>query len=277
MPELPEVETVKSTLAYQLGNPLITDVSVFYDNVIDGMSANAFCDALRNQTICDYTRIGKYLIFVLQDYYLVSHLRMEGKYYVQASDEPYDAKHTHVIFQFADGRQLRYHDTRKFGRMYLYPITCDLMKQKAFTHCGYDVFDERVTPQYLYDCFHHRHIVLKQALLDQSVMAGVGNIYADEICFALRLHPQTKITHLTKKDFVRLLEATRCILSQAIESGGTTIRSYTSSLGVDGRFQLKLQVHAKQGEPCPICGTTIIKKTVATRGTYYCATCQRRK
>lgn len=277
MPELPEVETVRRTLEYQLGHPLITKVTLRWDNIVEGREPSDFCASLRSQRICDYERIGKYLIFVLEDYYLVSHLRMEGKYYVQSREESYDPKHTHVIFDLSDGRQLRYHDTRKFGRMYLYFKHEELCDQPAFAHCGYDIFDERVTAAYLYEQLHHRKIVLKQALLDQSVMAGIGNIYADEICFALSMHPRTKIGHLRKKDYETLLTEARRILKKAINCGGTTIRSYTSSLGVDGRFQLELNVHAKKGEGCPRCGNEILKEVVATRGTYYCPKCQRKK
>lgn len=277
MPELPEVETVRRTLKHQLQHPTIEDVQVFWPKVLDNTTPAQFREFLQDQSIEGYERIGKYLIFVLRDVYLVVHLRMEGKFYVQTISEPYDPKHTHVILRFRDGRELRYHDTRKFGRFYVYDRQVDLRKQKAFAHCGYDVFDERLTPDYLYQMFHPRKIVLKQALLDQSVMAGVGNIYADEICFALRMHPETKIWHLRKKDFENLLAETRRILQGVIRAGGTTIRSYTSSLGVDGRFQLKLKVHAKEGQPCPLCQTIIKKKVVATRGTCYCATCQRKR
>lgn len=277
MPELPEVETVRKTLEYQLGNVVIEDVNIFWPNLIENMSPEEFRSQLLGKRILSYGRIGKYLMFDLGDLMLVSHLRMEGKYYVEDKDTPYNKRHTHGILCFQDGRELRYHDTRKFGRMYLYKNDDSLFKQKAFANVGYDAFDERLTQDVLYKAFHPRRIVLKQALLDQSVMAGVGNIYADEICFALHMHPETKIHHLRKKDFANVLYETRRILQGAINAGGTTIRSYTSSLGVDGRFQLQLRVHAKQEEPCPVCQSPIIKKVVATRGTCYCPTCQKKK
>ena len=118
---------------------------------------------------------------------------------------------------------------------------------------------------------------MKACLLDQSVVAGIGNIYADEICFAAGLHPLTKAYRLRRKDAEELLVQARRILNGAIRAGGTTIRSYTSSLGVDGRFQLQLKVHAKKGEPCPVCGSEIIKVQAGGRGTYYCAKCQKRR
>lgn len=201
---------------------------------------------------------------------------MEGKFYVQQPQEPYD-KHVHVILQLSDGRQLRYHDTRKFGKMYLYEKRADVSSYPCFKNIGYDAFDERITAEWMYHTLHKKKTALKAVLLDQRYIAGIGNIYADEICFAMHMHPETMINHLRKKDFEELIYHIRRILNGAIRAGGTTIRSYTSQLGVDGRFQLKLKVHAKKGEACPVCGTTIKKIVVATRGTCFCPTCQRRR
>ena len=276
MPELPEVETVVRTLEHQLGNVTIKDCHVLWDNIIAYPTPQMFCAQIKGKTIQHYERYGKYLLFDLGSMMWIANMRMEGKFYIQKSDEPYD-KHVHVLFDLLDGRQLRYHDTRKFGKMYLYEKRKDIHQYPCFQNIGLDAFDERLTPTYLYHALHKRKIVLKAALLDQSVIAGIGNIYADEICFALGMHPETKIYHLRKKDFERLLQETRRILQGAIRYGGTTIRSYTSSLGVDGRFQLKLKVHAKKGEKCPVCQGEIKKITVATRGTCYCPTCQRKR
>jgi formamidopyrimidine-DNA glycosylase len=115
---------------------------------------------------------------------------------------------------------------------------------------------------------------LKAALLDQTIMAGIGNIYADEICFLTKFHPETKCNTLTIRDVKNIVDAAEYVLEAAIHQGGTTIRSYTSSLGVTGRFQQSLLVHSKEKEPCAVCGTTIIKTRVAGRGTYYCPVCQ---
>lgn len=275
MPELPEVETVVRTLEYQLQHPRIIGCKVLWERIIAYPDVPAFCDGVKDKEIQAYRRIGKYMLFDLGDKMWIAHMRMEGKFYVQQIDDAYD-RHTHVFFTFDDGRQLRYHDTRKFGKMYLYDKRED-DHYPCFAHIGPDAFDACISADALYQRLHHKHTALKAVLLDQSILAGVGNIYADEICFALRLHPETKISRLRKKDFEALLTETRRILRGAIASGGTTIRSYTSQLGVDGRFQLKLKVHAKKGEPCPVCQTPIIKKTVAQRGTCYCPTCQKKR
>ncbi len=275
MPELPEVETVLRTLEKQLAHTRIKHVKVCYEKMIVP-SVDVFVKALEGERIIAYHRIGKYMIFECEKVYLISHMRMEGKFYIQDPKEPYD-RHVHIFFDLEDGRQLRYHDTRKFGRMYLYDKTLPYAALPVFDNIGYDAFDERLTWQTLYALSRKRNITLKQFLLDQSVMAGVGNIYADEICFAMGLHPLTKVNHLSKKDMEKLLGETRRILNGAIKAGGTTIRSYTSSLKVDGRFQLQLKVHEQQHKPCVICGNVIEKIQSKGRGTCFCRTCQKRK
>lgn len=276
MPELPEVETVLRTLEKQMGNPTIKKVNVLYDKIIATSDVSTFINEFTNERIIDYHRIGKYLIFECNAHYFIVHMRMEGKFYIQDPKEAYD-KHTHVLIDLDDGRQLRYHDTRKFGRMYLYDKSKDYHQLDCFKNVGYDAFDECLTWQLLYQASRKKTITLKQFLLDQSIMAGVGNIYADEICYACQLHPCTRVHRLSKKDCECILKETRRILTGAINAGGTTIRSYTSSLKVDGRFQLQLKVHERKGETCYRCGNVIEKIRVAGRGTSFCKTCQKRK
>lgn len=272
MPELPEVETVRATLETQLKHPKIVGVDVYWENILPQGSAY-FKTQIINQSIREYRRHGKYLLFELDDQMLIVHLRMEGKFYIY--DEPCEKdKHTHVIFYFDDGRELHYNDTRKFGRMEIYPLDAEYPMLK---NTGLDAFDERLDALALYKKWHSKKIVLKAMLLDQTFLAGIGNIYADEICFACGLHPKTPVSHCSKKDFEMILFQTRRILNGAVKAGGTTIRSYTSSLGVTGLFQLKLKVHAKANEPCPICQTPIKKIKVAGRGTCLCTKCQKRK
>lgn len=276
MPELPEVETVLRTLETQLKNPVLSNISIKYDKIIATSDADNFIKQLTMESIIDYHRIGKYLIFECKKHYWVVHMRMEGKFYIQAPQEPYD-RHTHVFIDLADGRQLRYHDTRKFGRMYLYDKQKAYHELDCFKNVGYDAFDERLQWQLLYQASRKKTVTLKQFLLDQSIMAGVGNIYADEICYACSLHPCTRVNRLSKKDCENILLETRRILNGAIKAGGTTIRSYTSSLKVDGRFQLQLKVHERKGEKCYRCGNMIEKIKVAGRGTSFCKACQKRK
>ncbi|MEF9891795.1 MAG: DNA-formamidopyrimidine glycosylase [Anaerorhabdus sp.] len=271
MPELPEVETVVRTLEHQIKNQEITDVEVLWNRII-ASDLDEFKTRIIGQHFREFKRRGKYLIFVLDDYILISHLRMEGKFFHEEKMKDTN-KHMHVIFTLGSGKQLRYHDTRKFGRMELVPLDYDLVHFKGL---GPEPWDEEFNKEYCYSELKKRSGPIKGALLDQSFVAGVGNIYADEICFAIGVDPRKSCKKMTKKNAEDLVEATKTILEHAISLGGTTIRSYTSSLGVTGRFQLEVKVHGKEHERCPRCNNEIKKIRVATRGTYYCPHCQKR-
>ena len=228
---------------------------------------------MKGQAFHTFSRLGKYLIFGLDDYDLIVHLRMEGKFYLY--DKLCKDKHIHLVFQLSNEKYMSYHDTRKFGRMYLYPKKEDIHSYDCFKNVGYDYMDERVNGMYFYNCVHSLKRNLKSCLLDQSIMAGIGNIYADEICFEVGLDPRSRASKLSKKDCERIVFATKRILQGATRFGGTTIRSYTSSLGVTGRFQLHLKVHNQI--QCKVCHQNIKKITVSQRGTYLCPNCQKRK
>ncbi len=272
MPELPEVETVVRTLQNMIQGRRIEDIEVKWDKTVD-QDTDIFKQKLINQHFNEFKRRGKYLLFEMDDCTLCVHLRMEGKFFVQNKDEEI-SKHVHVIFSLDDGTQLRFHDTRKFGRMEVVEKRENYDDLKGL---GLEPFDCRLNVLYLNEMRKGRSISLKQFLLDQHVIAGIGNIYADEICYLMRLHPATRISKLSRKDLQNCIDSTQKVLLAAIEKGGTTIRSYTSSLGVTGRFQLEIQVHSRENEPCNVCGTKIKKIQHATRGTYFCPCCQKRK
>ena len=271
MPELPEVETVRKTLLKEIKNKQILSASIYWNNIIAFPKVEEFQKQIQKQTINNVQRRGKWLIFELDDYYLLSHLRMEGKYFIRKKDGPIE-KHQHVIFHFSDGTDLRYHDTRKFGKMYL------LKKETAFSekplcNLGLEPWDKNLTPEYLKNKFHKKPI--KTELLNQSIITGIGNIYADEILFLTKINPKTLATNLSTKDCQNIIKFTKQVLEKAIEYGGTTVKSYESSEGVHGRFQTHLLVHTKK--ECPICHSKTIKITVGGRGTYYCKNCQKER
>lgn len=272
MPELPEVETVKEILKSQIIGYQIKNVNVLYDGILE-TPKNDFVNSLVNKTILDINRRGKFLIFKLDDCYMVSHLRMEGKYFIKPSNEEI-VKHEHVIFEFTNGMTLRYHDTRKFGIM-LIKHENDLFNTPPLSKLGYEPFDDALTPEYLLSKYSKLKKTIKEALLDQSIMAGLGNIYVDEVCFLSHINPRMLANNIDIDDAKSIITNSRNVLNKAILAGGTTIRSYTSSLGVTGRFQLQLLVHSKEGEPCPICDSIILKDRVGGRGTYYCKNCQK--
>lgn len=268
MPELPEVQTVLNTLETQIKNRRIDDIKILYKPIVT-CSSKCFKNELIGQHFREFKRRGKYLLFVMDDITLVSHLRMEGKYYIKKHNEPID-KHTHVIFKLNNAYDLRYNDVRKFGRF-------ELIEKRDnyddFKDLGPEPFSKEFNVLYVKNCFKGCNKPLKEMLLDQSFVAGVGNIYADEICSAIKLNP-TVLCRKVKDDSIKdLIKQTRLILNRAIKAGGTTIRSYTSSLGVTGRFQLKLKVHTL--DKCPYCGSKIKKIRVGGRGTYYCPKCQK--
>lgn len=220
----------------------------------------------------DILRKGKWLLFDIGDYYLCSHLRMEGKYFIKKHDEVID-KHEHVIFSFEDGTDLRYHDTRKFGRMNL------VLKDKLDTvegvrKQGIEPIDSNLTKEYLYEKFHKKKLPMKTLLLDQTIISGLGNIYADEVLFGSRIKPMRLGNTITLEECDKIVKSSREIIDEAIKCGGTTIRSYTSSLGVTGRFQQNLMVHKRENEECKICHSLIKKIVIGGRSTYYCEKCQ---
>ena len=265
MPELPEVEVVRRTLNNKLKGKIIRKVDVLYNNIIGiGEPINN----IENNKILEIKRRGKWLIFCFDNYYMISHLRMEGKWFIK-NNSPIE-KHEHVIFYF-DDFELRYHDTRKFGRIFL------IKKDKIddfFSNLGMDA--NNLEYSYLKDKFSISKLQsksLKEVLLDQSIISGIGNIYADEISYKLGLIPSTKIKDLNKKDLENLILYSKEILNKSIECGGTTIRSYTSSLGVIGNNQDNLIVHRRLN--CKVCGSPITKIKLAGRTTYYCPVCQK--
>ena len=272
MPELPEVETVKETLKLQVLNKKIKNVKVLYSNIIEYPSSDIFIKELIGQTINDIKRRGKWLLFELDNYYLLSHLRMEGKYNIRNPKDSYD-KHEHVCFEFTDNTELRYKDTRKFGRMHLI-CKDDLYTSKPLNELGLEPWDELLTVEYLKDKYKSKKNPIKTVILDQSIIVGIGNIYADEILFLSNINPFTKASELDDESLQKIIDNTRRILTDAIKMGGTTIRTYTSSEGVHGRFQQNLLVHNHEGDLCPVCKNVIVKVQINGRGTYYCEKCQ---
>ncbi len=269
MPELPEVETVRRTLKNFIIEKEIKDIEVHWDKIING-DTKVFIETLKGQTIRDIDRVGKYLIFILDHDVFISHLRMEGKYNITEADRPL-SKHEHVTFYFSDGEELRYHDTRKFGRM-------ELADKENYRHelplCKLGPEPWEADYKEVYDKIHKSSMPVKTLLLDQSIMAGIGNIYANEICFRMRMHPETPGKRLSRKRVRELVVVAAEILDQAIAQGGTTIHSFDAN-GVTGLFQVRLQVHGQK--ECPVCKGAITKKAVRGRGTWFCKECQKRR
>lgn len=265
MPELPEVRVVSKFLNSTVKNTTIKDIKIRYDKMMSG----SIKDKLIGQKINKIQTYGKYLIFDLTDYDLISHLRMEGKYYLR-SNEDFN-KHDHIIFYLND-LVLAYNDVRKFG-------TFDL-REKALTYTTNPLkklADEPFVIDELafYKNIKKRNVPLKTLLLNQHIIAGIGNIYADEILFLSKLNPFKKGKEITLKDAKEIIKNAIDVLSRAIKKGGTTIYSFKSDGNV-GYFAQELLVHARYQKPCKVCGTLIDKEKIGGRTTYYCKVCQRK-
>ncbi|MEH7082932.1 DNA-formamidopyrimidine glycosylase [Neobacillus drentensis] len=274
MPELPEVETVRKTLKKLVVNKTIKDITVYWPKIIKTpLEVEQFVDALIGETIIDVGRRGKFLIIYTGNFALVSHLRMEGKYGLYPKDEPYD-KHTHVLFHFTDGTELRYRDVRKFGTMHLYKKGDEFLTEPLIG-LGPEPFSEEFTVQYLAERLKKTNRKIKTALLDQKVFVGLGNIYVDEALFRAGIHPERIANTLDANELNLLHREIVATLSEAVKKGGSTIRSYVNSQGEIGMFQLELYAYGRKGEECKRCGTPLEKTTVGGRGTHYCPQCQK--
>ncbi|MBT2754485.1 DNA-formamidopyrimidine glycosylase [Mesobacillus foraminis] len=273
MPELPEVETVRKTLETLVIGKEIKDVSIFWPKMVKKPEiTEQFSDALRGQTILEMGRRGKFLIFYTEKYALVSHLRMEGKYGVYSGELPLE-KHTHAIFHFTDGTELRYKDVRKFGTFHLYEKGTEF-DEPPLAGLGPEPFSDTFTLRGLTEKLRKTNRKVKPALLDQKVLVGLGNIYVDEALFRARIHPERLASSLSDKEIAVLHSEIVKTLAEAVEKGGSTIRSYINSQGQIGMFQLELNVYGRKNEPCKVCGTELEKIVVGGRGTHFCPNCQ---
>lgn len=273
MPELPEVETVKETLNHLVAGKTLEKIEVGWPKMIKRPDdAEAFVMMLAGQKIHRVARRGKFLSFVLDDYVMVSHLRMEGRYEMAAGSEP--DKHTHVRFHFTDGSELRYRDVRKFGTMHIFNPGEEQTSLPLSQLGPEPVNDSSFTTTYLKEIFAKTSRTVKTVLLDQRAIAGLGNIYVDESLFRSGIMPNKKASLLNTKQIQSLHKEIMATIAEAIASGGSSVRSYVNGQGEMGMFQNQLYVYARRDEPCKNCGTPIEKMIEAGRGTHYCPSCQ---
>lgn len=273
MPELPEVETIRQTLRQLVIGKEMESVDIKWPKIIqkpDDMEE--FKQLLVGQTIEEIRRKGKFLLFDLTDLVLVSHLRMEGKYGVFQKGEEI-AKHTHITFHFVDGTELRYRDVRKFGTMHLFEKGAEL-DEKPLIQLAMDPLEEHFSFTLFAKKIQKSERVIKNILLDQTVIAGLGNIYVDETLFLAGIHPLRKGNSLTLNEIETIYQSAVLTLQEAIKQGGTTIRSYVNSQGQIGMFQQQLHVYGQTDKACRKCHDKIVKMKVNGRGTHFCPTCQ---
>lgn len=274
MPELPEVETIKNILNQILIGKRIERVEIRRAKTILGQP-EVFEQTLIGRTILSLSRRGKYLIFHFdQNIVMLSHLRMEGKFYLKKKNEDI-SQHARVIFYFTDNDKLCFDDSRCFGILKL-STEQTFMHEKELKKVGLEPFEIK-NVDYLLQKAHGKNLPIKSFLLDQSVMAGLGNIYADEVLFASKIHPLTPAKCISKNEWCVILNNSIKVLNKAIEQGGSTIRSYHPSQGIDGNFQVLLQAYGKKDQPCPNCHHLFHFIKVGGRGTTFCPFCQMKK
>ncbi|TCS96726.1 DNA-formamidopyrimidine glycosylase [Hazenella coriacea] len=273
MPELPEVETVRRTLKQLILGKTIEEVTIHLPRIIKHPDdVDLFRQQLLGLTITDVQRRGKFLKIVCDPLVLVSHLRMEGKYRVVDHGEPLE-KHTHVIFHFTDGTELRYRDVRQFGTMHLFSWGKE-EEVLPLKKLGPEPLSDQFTIDWFQQTLPKRKTRIKALLLNQEYLVGLGNIYVDEALYSARIHPERSASSLTDEEIQRLYQGIRQTLQKAIELGGSSVRSYLDGQGEMGMFQLQIQVYGRKNEPCNECGRPIERIVVAGRGTHICSHCQ---
>lgn len=276
MPELPEVETVRSELARDLvespeGQILVSKVVIRNDR-LRWPVPRELAQVLPGTFLREVQRRSKYLLFCYDSGTMIVHLGMSGSLRLLREDEP-PRTHDHLDILFADGRYLRYHDPRRFGSFHW--TTSDPLQHKLLRHLGPEPLQDGFNGRYLKAALRGRRAAIKQLLLDARIVAGVGNIYANEALFSSGIHPLRSGTKISLARCERLAAAIKAVLAKSIADGGTTLRDYVSSSGRAGEFRRRLQVYDGHGKPCPACGSKINRVITNGRSTFYCPACQR--
>lgn len=287
MPELPEVETIRRGLKKHVLHKRVENVLVGLPKIVRG-NLTQFQEVMRDNAFTDIDRIGKLLIFSLDrsDFSLILHLKMTGQLIyptpleIVAGGHPFPEfnahlpnQFTHVTFEFADGTKLYFNDLRQFG--YLQLVTKnELAKIKQSFGLEPNMAD--FTWEHFSQLLGQRKTILKALLLNQKLIAGLGNIYADESAFAAGVRPDRQINTLSESETRLLYESIKTIIAKAIDLKGTTFRNYTDSEGKKGGYAAHLQVYGRAGETCLRCGQAKIEKIkLAGRGTHFCPHCQK--
>ncbi len=266
MPELPEVETIKNELLPHVLGRRITAVEIFWEKMVKRPSVKEFRSRVIGHRIDGITRRGKDLLFQLDSgEKLVMHMKMTGSLLVNTDDDTY----TRASFQLDDGTKISFRDPRKFGAMWLSRDGSDVESK-----LGPEPLEPGFTVAALENRLRGRVAPIKAAIIDQSVLAGVGNMYADEALYEAKIHPLRPASSLTKEEIRRLHRAIRRVLNAAIGNKGASVRNYYRPGGDLGTAHFEFRVAHGQGQNCPRDGTPIERITVRNRGTYFCPKCQ---
>ncbi len=274
MPELPEVEAIKRAIEPQIQGLSIKNIDIRRQEIIAHPTADEFVQRLTGQMVDGMERRGKFLLIRLESGdRVILHLRMTGCLLFTPSGHP-EEKHTHLVFQMENGCELRFSDTRRFGRFWL------MKEDEEDTYSGIgklgkEPFDHAFTAEYLRARLERRKKAIKECLLDQSIIAGIGNIYSDEILFRAKIYPARPANSLTGEEWERLAWIIPECLSFFIEKNEITPEEYLKTKGQDYRNTPFLQVYGHAGEPCPVCGEPLIRTVIGGRSSTWCPNCQK--
>ena len=287
MPELPEVEIVRQSLEKKVKLKKVKKVIVRNRNLRFKIPHN-FINFLENQKIVKVGRFSKYLIFNLSNNsYCLLHLGMSGTVHIIYNNKnnlvtntsfysspTLPIKHNHVEIIFEKFRII-YNDPRRFGFFQI--IKNDFLLKKRFSHLGVEPFDPKFSREYIFSYFKNKEKNIKNFLLDQNFVSGIGNIYASEILFLSKINPIKKARKLTKKDCEKIVVNSRKVLLEAIKKGGSSIRNFKNISGIEGTFQKTFKVYERDGLNCKDtkCNGIIKKKVISNRSSFFCKTCQK--
>jgi len=282
MPELPEVETIARGLNQRIAGDVIESVWLGEKPQPLKSPAKEIVAVLERSRIARVRRVGKHIVFDLERPnrngrrsssargQWVVHLGMTGRLLI-ASPELETEKHTHAVLKLASGRELRFVDPRRFGRLAVVRMKSE--KFTGFSAPGDEPLDSRI--ERFLALFRHRKTPIKSALLNQKLLSGVGNIYADESLFRAAIRPRRRAASLTRAEFRKLHAAVQEVLREAIELGGSSVSDYVDAEGRKGFFQLQHRVYGRESEPCLVCGAAIKRVIIAGRSSHYCPHCQK--
>jgi formamidopyrimidine-DNA glycosylase len=269
MPELPEVETIKRSLAVNQGASVLR-VEVIRGDMIKKRDFEP--QAVYGTPIQKVGRRGKYLILSMGGghHHIVIHLGMSGRFYMLEQEVEIPEKHVHLVFYLNNGKKLIFQDPRRFGGIWL------LNNLETVTaRLGKEPLQRDFNAAYLLSIIKGRRTAIKNLILDQSLIAGIGNIYADEALFLARIRPDRAAASLNPEESLRLSRAIKRVLKQGIEKRGTTFRDYRDGNNARGGFQEDLQAYGREGKPCLICGSLMVRERIGGRSSHYCQSCQK--
>ena len=272
MPELPEAETVKRALAPALEGRTITEVRLFRPTLRSPLKP--LRKALPGRKILKLLRRGRYILGKLDDgNFLVIHLGMTGVIRIEDETVPH-RKHEHVFLYLSNGQIFRFEDVRRFGELEVHPAGKSGLPAK-FDSFGPEPLTEEFSPEYLYGCSRNVKGSVKNFIMDNTVVTGIGNIYAAETLFAAKIDPRKPAGALTRPQCRRIALRAKQILTGSIAAGGTTIADFKHVDGTEGKFTVELQVYGKGGGPCPNCGATLQSVKIGGRTSVFCPRCQK--